>query len=168
LKPEIYSLRSRPPWPRSGTTAYFVSTLGLEPEPFHTVVDHNRRPQTEACCRRRDPRRTHLTGTFNLFVKDRIAFRLSGALSGQARLTQGKSRCPRNLLKLQSPPYNCQPEGITRLPQLFNSREGTQLQGLRATKDAFRLKPWAEFRRKPRRKHSNLEKDHLEVLADDA
>ena len=21
-------------------TAYFVSTLGLEPEPFHTVVDH--------------------------------------------------------------------------------------------------------------------------------
>jgi len=68
-----------------------------------------RRPQTEACCRRRDPRRTHLTGTFNLFVKDRIAFRLSGALSGQARLTQGESRCPRNLLKLQSPPYNCQP-----------------------------------------------------------
>jgi len=36
LKPEIYLLRGRPPWPREGTTADFVSTLGLEPEPLPT------------------------------------------------------------------------------------------------------------------------------------
>ena len=39
-----------------------MSTLGLEPEPFLLI-----------------------TGTFNLFVKDRIAFRLSGAPSVQNR-----------------------------------------------------------------------------------
>src|SRR5215475_14686591 len=55
----------------------FVSTLGLEPEPFHkTVVSHRSsvigkslRPPAEI-----SRRQTHLTGTFNLFVKDRIAF----------------------------------------------------------------------------------------------
>lgn len=46
-----------------GTTANFVSTLGLEPEPFLLI-----------------------TGTFNLFVKDRNRFRLSGAPSVQNRL----------------------------------------------------------------------------------
>jgi hypothetical protein len=47
LKPEIYSLRNRPPLPREGTKTNFVSTLGLEPEPFLLI-----------------------TGTFNLFVKE--------------------------------------------------------------------------------------------------
>jgi len=40
----------------------------------------------------------HLTtGTFNLVVKDRIAFRLSGALSVQAIRTEVQTDCPRNL-----------------------------------------------------------------------
>ena len=142
-----------------------------------SVVGRRKRPATAG----RDLRRiTHLTGTFNLFVKDRIAFRLSGALSGQARLTRGESRCPRNLLKLQSPPYNCQPEGITRLPQVFNSGSGLNLTG-RAGNNESRNAAFAHdkghlppFRNTSKcavrhwRKRSNLKKDHLEVLASDA
>jgi len=46
----------------------------------------------------------HLTtGTFNLVVKDRIAFRLSGAPSVQA--ISKETDCPRNLLKKTCPSY---------------------------------------------------------------
>ena len=36
LKPEICSLRNRPPLPREGAKTNFVSTLGLEPEPSYS------------------------------------------------------------------------------------------------------------------------------------
>jgi hypothetical protein len=42
------------------------------------------------------------TGTFNLIVKDRIAFRLSGAPSVQANPHECEFDCPRNLVKLSS------------------------------------------------------------------
>ena len=42
------------------------------------------------------------TGTFNLIVKDRIAFRLSGAPSVQANSHECEFDCPRNLVKLSS------------------------------------------------------------------
>ena len=77
--------------------------------------------------------------------------------------------CPRNLLKLQLSSYSCQPEGITRLPQLLHSCEdskprGAQCASLRATKGVFR-RDVNQFRHEPRRKRANLKKDHLEVLA---
>ena len=53
---------------------YLVSTLGLEPELFLLT-----------------------TGTFNLFVKDRITDRLSGVNSVQTRAHCCASVCPRNL-----------------------------------------------------------------------
>ena len=67
---------------------YLVRSLGFEPETFHLT-----------------------TGTFNLVVKDRIAFRLSGAPSVQADSETSanariydESDCPRNLFKLLVPP----------------------------------------------------------------
>jgi hypothetical protein len=44
--------------------------------------------------------RSLTTGTFNLVVKDRIAFRLSGAPSVQANPHECESDCPRNLLTI--------------------------------------------------------------------
>jgi hypothetical protein len=44
--------------------------------------------------------RSLTTGTFNLVVKDRIAFRLSGAPSVQANPHECESDCPRNLLNI--------------------------------------------------------------------
>jgi hypothetical protein len=122
LKPEIYPLRDRPPWPREGTTANFVSTLGLEPEPLpKTVVGHrssivgkSQRPQMR-------PGRYSITGTFNLFVKDRIAFRLSGAPSGpKAGSHKASKLSPRNLLNLSRTCERCQLYGFTGLPQLLH------------------------------------------------
>jgi hypothetical protein len=46
--------------------------------------------------------RSLTTGTFNLVVKDRIAFRLSGAPSVQADPHACESDCPRNLLTISS------------------------------------------------------------------
>jgi len=82
LKPEICSRKNRSAIPRNrghecprySERPYFVSTLGLEPEPFLLI-----------------------TGTFNLFVKDRSAFRLSGALS-----VQNRSRTDANLSVLET------------------------------------------------------------------
>jgi len=74
LKPEIYSRKNRPAFASEDAKTYFVSTLGLEPEPFLLI-----------------------TGTFNLFVKDRSAFRLSGALS-----VQNRSRTNANLSVLET------------------------------------------------------------------
>jgi hypothetical protein len=48
--------------------------------------------------------RSLTTGTFNLVVKDRIAFRLSGAPSVQANPHECESDCPRNLLNISSAP----------------------------------------------------------------
>ena len=114
LKPEIYSLRSRPPWPREGTTANFVSTLGLEPEPFHTVVGRRlsvvgETPRTSS---QRSLRQTHLTGTFNLFVKDRLAFPPERRAFSPEQITRMR-------ICLSSKPFEtivssrcCQPAGI--------------------------------------------------------
>jgi len=46
--------------------------------------------------------RSLTTGTFNLVVKDRITFRLSGANSVQANPHECESDCPRNLLNISS------------------------------------------------------------------
>jgi hypothetical protein len=46
--------------------------------------------------------RSLTTGTFNLVVKDRIAFRLSGAPSVQANPHECESDCPRNPLNISS------------------------------------------------------------------
>ena len=48
--------------------------------------------------------RSLTTGTFNLVVKDRIAFRLSGAPSVQANPHECESDCPRNPLNISSAP----------------------------------------------------------------
>ena len=50
-------------------------------------------------------------------VKDRIAFRLSGALPVRAESQKCESACPRNLTKLPWPVRHCQLTGITGLPQ---------------------------------------------------
>ena len=154
LKPEIYSLRSRPPWPREGTTANFVSTLGLEPEPFLLI-----------------------TGTFNLFVKDRIAFRLSGAYSVQSRVTQRR-------IPLSSKPFKttCARRSVSTLR---NPETSTTFAQAKKTQPRVAAKPAARVaratfcarrdaspvwrpiksRHEPIRKRSNLRKDRLEVLA---
>src|SRR5579864_6610861 len=52
--------------------------------------------------------RSLTTGTFNRVVKDRIAFRLSGANSVQANSHKCESDCPRNLttISLRQDPVN--------------------------------------------------------------
>ena len=62
------------------------------------------------------------TGTFNLVVKDRIAFRLSGAPSGLDGLAclgepKSKSGCPRNSTNIQSAQNPVNP----RIPQYFHA-----------------------------------------------
>ena len=118
----------------------------------------------------------HLTtGTFNLIVKDRIAFRLSGAPSVQNGLTPMR-------IRLSSKPFNliaqsccCQPIVPTGFPPVFHNRGAAttrsadnhaQPQELvqSATKRLFRLQ-LGLFRHKPKRKIINLRKDQLEVLA---
>jgi len=97
-------------------TADFVSTLGLEPEPFHTVVDRQlsvvgKKPRTSS---QQSKRRTHLTGTFNLFVKDRNRIPPERrAFRPEQIAHECASVCPRNLLKLQPSSRCCQPTGIT-------------------------------------------------------
>jgi len=75
----------------------------------------------------------HLTtGTFNLVVKDRIAFRLSGALSVQAisdhereRSRLQRNRLSSKLVQVTSPAANCQPTALTGFP-LFMHMRGAQ------------------------------------------
>jgi hypothetical protein len=66
--------------------------------------------------------RSLTTGTFNLVVKDRIAFRLSGAPSGLDGLAclgepKSKSGCPRNPTKIQFTQNPVNP----RIPQYFHA-----------------------------------------------
>jgi hypothetical protein len=65
--------------------------------------------------------RSLTTGTFNLVVKDRIAFRLSGAPSGLDGLAylgepKSKSGCPRNPTNIQFAQNPVNP----RIPQYFH------------------------------------------------
>src|SRR5258708_1233446 len=60
------------------------------------------------------------TGTFNLVVKDRIAFRLSGANSVQANLHECKSDCPRNPTNIQCGGKPCQSTRSTEFPDDFH------------------------------------------------
>jgi len=95
LKPEICSRRNRLAIPQSGRhecphsteRPYFVSTLGLEPEPFLLINWH-----VQPICQR--PIR---------FPPERRAF------SPDEITHECGSRCPRNLLKLQLPSHACQP-----------------------------------------------------------
>jgi len=89
---------------------YLVRSLGFSPESFHLT-----------------------TGTFNLVVKDRIAFRLSGAPSVQSkpavtrarRSRPHKSACPRNPIKLLSALYHCQPAVPTGFPPVLHTASRT-------------------------------------------
>jgi hypothetical protein len=146
-----------------------VSTLGLEPEPFLLI-----------------------TGTFNLFVKDRIAFRLSGAPSELGSTRTRRIDLSSKPFELIAPAQGCQLTETTGLPQDLHTREEpgteepryllkdrmagaestaqcTQLllrQGFIAQRDAASVEPGPEnFGDRPTRKRSNLKKDRLEVLA---
>ena len=118
-----------------------------------------------------------ITGTFNLFVKDRLAFRLSGAPS-----VQNRSRTNANLSVLETfQNYRLRRIAVnpkesqdfhnfctvvrTRLRSRRRAGNGARATRWRTTKRVFRLENRPIFRHEPRRKRSNLEKDHLEVLA---
>ena len=62
------------------------------------------------------------TGTFNLIVKDRIAFRLSGALSVRTDPLRESVR-PRNLSTLSCRANCCQPFAITGFPPVIHNGE---------------------------------------------
>jgi hypothetical protein len=65
----------------------------------------------------------HLTtGTFNLVVKDRIAFRLSGAPSVQTGSHESESVCPRNPSNISRAAEQCQPAETTGFPPDLHSR----------------------------------------------
>ena len=87
-----------------------------------------------ATCSQRIPRRTHLTGTFNLFVKDRIAFRLSGAYSVQSRIAQRR-------ISLSSKPFKttCARRSVSTLRNPETSTAFAQLGGTRL-KSAWELR----------------------------
>src|SRR5579863_6829541 len=78
----------------------------------------------------------HLTtGTFNLVVKDRIAFRLSGALSVQAISEHEREACvQRNrlsskLVQVTSRARCCQPGAITGYPLFMHMRGACLISG---------------------------------------
>jgi hypothetical protein len=82
---------------------YFVSTLGLEPEPFLLNNWH-----VQPICQRP-----------NRFPPERCAF-------SPEQITHGCGPvCPRNLSKLQRSLRHCQPWGITRLPQFLHTCENS-------------------------------------------
>ena len=133
LKPEICSRRNRSAIPQSGRheclhfteRPYFVSTLGLEPEPFLTVAGRFVIGRWQEAYARR---RGSATDSFNWHVQPicqrPIRFPPERRAFSPEQITHGCGPvCPRNLLKLQLSSYNCQPEGITRLPQLLHSCE---------------------------------------------
>jgi hypothetical protein len=120
LKPEICSRRNRLAIPQSGRhecphsteRPYFVSTLGLEPEPFlkPSLVVRLRSP-TKACDRRQ---RSATAYSFNWHVQPicqrPIRFPPERRAFSPDEIThECGSRCPRNLLKLQPPSHRCQP-----------------------------------------------------------
>ena len=65
--------------------------------------------------------RSLTTGTFNRVVKDRIAFRLSGANSVQANPHKCESDCPRNLTNIRCCARPCQRERPTEFPPDFHN-----------------------------------------------
>jgi hypothetical protein len=68
--------------------------------------------------------RSLTTGTFNRVVKDRIAFRLSGANSVQANPHKCESDCPRNLTTIQCGAKPCQSTHPTVFPRVFHIGKG--------------------------------------------
>ena len=64
--------------------------------------------------------RSLTTGTFNLIVKDRIAFRLSGAPSVQPETHKCESDRPRNLTNILCRENHCQPIRPTGFPDDFH------------------------------------------------
>jgi hypothetical protein len=79
--PKIEIQRSKPLGSSETAVVYLVRTLGLVPEPFNLT-----------------------TGTFNLVVKDRTAFRLSGAYSVQADPENERERPHLQRIRLSSKP----------------------------------------------------------------
>jgi hypothetical protein len=70
--------------------------------------------------------RSLTTGTFNRVVKDRIAFRLSGANSVQANSHKCESDCPRNLTNIRCCARPCQRKRPTEFPpDLHNGNSRT-------------------------------------------
>ena len=65
--------------------------------------------------------RSLTTGTFNRVVKDRIAFRLSGANSVQANSHKCESDCPRNLTNIRCCARPCQRKRPTEFPRDFHN-----------------------------------------------
>src|SRR5581483_11783508 len=65
--------------------------------------------------------RSLTTGTFNRVVKDRIAFRLSGANSVQANPHKCESDCPRNLTTIPCRRKPCQRLHPTDFPRDFHN-----------------------------------------------
>ena len=104
------------------------------------------------------------TGTFNLIVKDRIAFRLSGALSVRTDPLTG--------IRTSSKPFNrivshkpCQPFAITGFPpvlhngQLPSGQEKSNAENsLRQRDDALPLAMAGLIRRMPKRKTAKSKK----------
>ena len=70
--------------------------------------------------------RSLTTGTFNRVVKDRIAFRLSGANSVQANSHKCESDCPRNLTNIPRCGKPCQRMHPTEFPPLFHNGNSGQ------------------------------------------
>ena len=74
--------------------------------------------------------RSLTTGTFNRVVKDRIAFRLSGANSVQANPHKCESDCPRNLTNIRCCARPCQRERPTEFsPDFHNGNPGRRTPG---------------------------------------
>ena len=71
--------------------------------------------------------RSLTTGTFNRVVKDRIALRLSGANSVQAKTHECDSDCPRNLTTIRCGAKPCQRKRFTAFPPVFHNWERRQI-----------------------------------------
>src|SRR5579864_5458501 len=71
--------------------------------------------------------RSLTTGTFNRVVKDRIAFRLSGANSVQANSHKCESDCPRNLTNIRRCARPCQRKRPTEFPRDFHNGNSERL-----------------------------------------
>ena len=68
------------------------------------------------------------TGTFNLIVKDRIAFRLSGALSVRTEPLTGSRTSSKPFNRIVSR-HHCQPFAITGFPPVIHNGERLSRQG---------------------------------------
>ena len=76
--------------------------------------------------------RSLTTGTFNRVVKDRIAFRLSGANSVQANSHKCESDCPRNLTNIPRSQKPCQRMHPTEFPRDFHNGNSRRASARRA------------------------------------